>query len=111
MGTFVQKSGRVYPKALKAAPLLRRWLERLRNQGVAFRTSHRLVRLSRNEATFESPEGEVIIRADAIILAMGGRLVASHGIRWSMGSHLGEIRHQGVAIDPGQLWMGSTLVH
>lgn len=72
VGTFVQKSGRVYPKALKAAPLLRRWLERLRNQGVAFRTSHRLVCLSRNEATFESPEGEVIIRADAIILAMGG---------------------------------------
>ena len=35
VGTFVQKSGRVYPKALKAAPLLRRWVEMLRNQGVA----------------------------------------------------------------------------
>ena len=36
VGTFVQKSGRVYPKALKAAPLLRRWVERLRSRGATF---------------------------------------------------------------------------
>ncbi|MGJ8697086.1 MAG: NAD(P)/FAD-dependent oxidoreductase [Verrucomicrobiaceae bacterium] len=75
VGTFVQKSGRVYPKALKAAPLLRRLVERLREQGVAMRMNHRLVRLEKGEghrATFETPEGEVVLEADAVILALGG---------------------------------------
>ncbi|MEN8773567.1 MAG: NAD(P)/FAD-dependent oxidoreductase, partial [Akkermansiaceae bacterium] len=49
VGTFVQKSGRVYPKALKAAPLLRRWVEKLRTQGVEFRMSHRLASLKSGE--------------------------------------------------------------
>jgi predicted Rossmann fold flavoprotein len=72
VGTFVQKSGRVYPKALKAAPLLRRWVEQLRGEGVDFRMSHRLTSLTGREAKFEGPDGEVAIDADAIILAMGG---------------------------------------
>lgn len=72
VGTFVQKSGRVYPKALKAAPLLRRWVERLRAQGVDFRMSHRWIQLGKGAAVFESVQGEVEIQADAIILAMGG---------------------------------------
>ena len=72
VGTFVQKSGRVYPKSLKAAPLLRRWVEKLRDQGVELRMNHRLVSLSQESAEFEAPEGTVTIEADAIILAMGG---------------------------------------
>lgn len=72
VGTFVQKSGRVYPKSLKAAPLLRRWVARLREQGVEFLMSHRLVELGEGEAKFETAEGEVVVQADAIILALGG---------------------------------------
>ena len=72
VGTFVQKSGRVYPKALKAAPLLRRWVERLRSQRVEFLMNHRLTRLASGRACFDSPEGEVVIEADAIVLALGG---------------------------------------
>ncbi|MDA7518133.1 TIGR03862 family flavoprotein [bacterium] len=72
VGTFVQKSGRVYPKALKAAPLLRRWVEKLRTQGVEFRMSHRLASLKSGEASFETPDGRIAIQADAIILALGG---------------------------------------
>lgn len=72
VGTFVQRSGRVYPKALKAAPLLRRWLERLRSQGVTFRMRHRLSKLSEKAAEFETPNGPVTIEADALVLALGG---------------------------------------
>lgn len=72
VGTFVQKSGRVYPKALKAAPLLRRWVERLRSHGVTFLMSHRLTGITPGEARFAAPDGEVVIAADAIILALGG---------------------------------------
>lgn len=72
VGTFVQKSGRVYPKALKAAPLLRRWVERLRIRGVDFRMSHRLISIAPGKAHFATPEGRAILRADAIILALGG---------------------------------------
>ena len=97
VGTFVQKSGRVYPKALKAAPLLRRWVERLRAQGVAFRMSHRLVRLARGEAVFESLEGEVTIRADAIVLAMGGGSWPQTG---SDGAWVETLEQAGVAVSP-----------
>ena len=72
VGTFVQKSGRVYPKALKAAPLLRRWVERLRSREVTFLMRHRLTGLAPGEARFAAPEGEVVLQADAIILALGG---------------------------------------
>lgn len=72
VGTFVQKSGRVYPKSLKAAPLLRRWIGKLRAAEVDLRMNHRLVSLSQKSAEFETPEGRVTVEADAIILAMGG---------------------------------------
>ena len=44
--TFQATSGRVYPRALKAAPLLRRWIERLRGLGVRFEMNHRLISLA-----------------------------------------------------------------
>jgi len=70
--TFQATSGRVYPKALKAAPLLRRWIERLRNLGVEFEMNHRLTGLetgSKFQLTFAN---EKSISADAVILALGG---------------------------------------
>jgi len=70
--TFVQRSGRVYPTALKAAPLLRRWLARLRTQGVSLRMQHRMKALRVGSVDFETPNGSVTIHADAIILALGG---------------------------------------
>ncbi|RYD40055.1 MAG: FAD-binding protein, partial [Verrucomicrobiaceae bacterium] len=47
--TFQATSGRVYPKALKAAPLLRRWIERLRSTGTRLEMNHRLVSIARDE--------------------------------------------------------------
>ncbi len=97
VGTFVQKSGRVYPKALKAAPLLRRWVERLRAQDVELRMSHRLIRLESGEAVFDSLEGEVVIQADAIILAMGGGSWPDTG---SDGAWVEVLEKSGVMVSP-----------
>jgi len=97
VGTFVQKSGRVYPKALKAAPLLRRWVERLRSQGVEFCMSHRLTRLASGEAEFESPQGKVAISADAIILALGGGSWPRTG---SDGTWVETLEEAGVEVSP-----------
>jgi uncharacterized flavoprotein (TIGR03862 family) len=71
--TFVGSSGRVFPKDMKSAPLLRAWLRRLRQAGVRFHVRHRWRGWDAQGALqFESPEGNQIVRADAVILALGG---------------------------------------
>jgi hypothetical protein len=70
--TFVGSSGRVFPKAMKASPLLRAWLNRLEQQGVQFRRRHRWTGLADNGLLFETPEGPKIIHSDATLLALGG---------------------------------------
>ena len=71
--TFVGSSGRVFPKDLKAAPLLRAWLHRLRAAGVAFHMRHRWLGWGADgELKFSSPAGEMLVRADAVVLALGG---------------------------------------
>lgn len=71
--TFVGSSGRVFPKDMKAAPLLRAWLRRLRQSGVTFHVRHRWQGWSDDGMLrFETPAGEQFVRTDAVILAMGG---------------------------------------
>ncbi|MGA0596427.1 TIGR03862 family flavoprotein [Enterovirga sp. CN4-39] len=71
--TFVGSSGRVFPRAWKASPLLRAWLGRLDELGVTIRPRHRWTGLSPSgELLFDGPEGPVSVRADATILALGG---------------------------------------
>ena len=71
--TFVGSSGRVFPTDLKAAPLLRGWVRRLRDQGVRFHVQHRWLGLDAEGAhRFQTPEGERRYQAGATVLAMGG---------------------------------------
>lgn len=71
--TFVGTSGRVFPREMKAAPLLRAWLHRLRGQGVHFHVRHRwLGWTAEGDLLFATPDGQVTVRADAVILALGG---------------------------------------
>ncbi|MGL4400985.1 MAG: NAD(P)/FAD-dependent oxidoreductase [Luteolibacter sp.] len=67
--TFQATSRRVYPKSLKAAPLLRRWIERLRGLGVRFEMNHRLVSLESGKLSFSNGS---VATADTVILALGG---------------------------------------
>ncbi len=71
--TFVGSSGRVFPTDMKAAPLLRSWLQRLRLSGVQFFMRHRWLGWADDGALrFQAPAGEVHTAADAVVLALGG---------------------------------------
>ncbi len=71
--TFIGSSGRVFPKSMKAAPVLRAWLKRLRAKGIVTHVRHRWVGWnSHDQLRFETPNGEVVIAAAATILALGG---------------------------------------
>jgi uncharacterized flavoprotein (TIGR03862 family) len=71
--TFVGSSGRVFPKALKASPLLRAWLARLAQVGVEVPTRHDWRGWTEDGAlAFRTPEGEIAVQADAVVLAVGG---------------------------------------
>ena len=74
--TFAATSGRVYPRELKAAPLLRRWVQRLRAVGVKFALRHRWIDLRPADAQWQidfQVDGELrTYEADAVILALGG---------------------------------------
>jgi len=77
--TFVGSSARVFPLDLKAAPLLRSWLHRLRGLGVRFHQRHRCIGWAADETSdgrralaFDSPQGQLTVRADAVVFALGG---------------------------------------
>lgn len=72
--TFVGSSGRVFPAAMKASPLLRALLRRLEDRGVTLRTRHSLAGLTdENTASVQTESGETSeLKARAILLAMGG---------------------------------------
>ena len=71
--TYIGSSGRVFPLDRKAAPLLRGWVRRLREQGVRFHVQHRWTGWDGDGALhFASPEGLLRARAPAVVLALGG---------------------------------------
>ncbi|WP_342315484.1 TIGR03862 family flavoprotein [Lysobacter sp. FW306-1B-D06B] len=71
--TYVGTSGRVFPVDRKAAPLLRGWVRRLREDGVRFHVHHTWLGWRDDGALrFDTPEGEIAVRADATVLALGG---------------------------------------
>lgn len=71
--TFVGTSGRVFPKAFKASPLLRAWLRRLDAGGVRFVFRHRWLGWDgEGRLRFQAPNGAVAIETDATVLALGG---------------------------------------
>ena len=71
--TFVGSSGRVFPTDLKAAPLMRRWVQRLRDDGVRFHVRHRWSGWTPEGALrFETPDGVVTHTPGALLLALGG---------------------------------------
>lgn len=94
--TFVGSSGRVFPKAFKASPLLRAWLRRLDAAGVRFAFRHRWVGWDgEGRLIFQTPDGASAIEANATVLALGG---ASWPRLGSDGSWVDILAAKGVAI-------------
>jgi len=98
--TFVGTSGRVFPSDMKAAPLLRAWLKRLRDAGVVIHTRHRWLGWNDQGALrIGYPQGELAITPDATILALGGGSWARLG---SDGAWLPWLAERAVDIAPLQ---------
>lgn len=98
--TFEQRTGRVYPREMKAAPLLRRWVERLRGLGVVFETNHRWAGLVPGDphALEFSSYGETRTScADAVVLALGG---ASWPVTGSDGGWVPVLEGLGIGVNP-----------
>ncbi|QIO87736.1 NAD(FAD)-utilizing dehydrogenase [Stenotrophomonas rhizophila] len=71
--TYVGSSGRVFPVDRKAAPLLRGWVRRLKEQGVRLHVQHRWTGWDANgDLCFDTADGTHTVTADAVVLAMGG---------------------------------------
>lgn len=103
--TFVGSSGKVFPHEMKAAPLLRAWLHRLRRAGVHFHMRHRWLPASLGAAhlplslRFATPQGEVPVAADALLLALGGGSWARLG---SDGAWVAPLQQAGLPVAPLQ---------
>ncbi len=95
--TFVGTSGRVFPKAMKASPLLRAWLARLSGLGVSMRTRTKFVDLDGAMPVVETDGRQKTLAADATILALGG---ASWPRLGSDGGWLPVLERRGVAAAP-----------
>jgi len=94
--TFVGSSGRVFPKAMKASPLLRAWLKRLESQGVKLHTRH----------DWRGWDGEAILFNDNVRVIPAATILALGGASWPKlggdGSWVDILREKGVDISPLQ---------
>jgi uncharacterized flavoprotein (TIGR03862 family) len=96
--TFVGTSGRVFPQAFKASPLLRAWLRRLDSMGVQFKLRHRWIGWDDDSRLlFQTPDGQRAIDGSATVLALGG---ASWPRLGSDGAWVETFGAKGVAISP-----------
>ena len=93
--TFVGSSNRVFPRDMKAAPLLRAWLQRLRAQGVRFQMRTRWQGWDGEKVCFSGPDGQQQLAAKALLLALGGGSWARLG---SDGAWLPLLAQQGVDV-------------
>jgi uncharacterized flavoprotein (TIGR03862 family) len=98
--TFVGSSGRVFPTDMKAAPLLRAWLHRLRSAGVIFRVRHEWIGFKKDAPQileFKTPQGAKEVRVDAVVLALGGGSWPQLG---STGAWVSILAQRGVKVSP-----------
>ncbi|NRF69022.1 TIGR03862 family flavoprotein [Aquincola sp. S2] len=101
VSTFVGSSGRVFPHEMKAAPLLRAWLHRLRAAGLRLHMRQRWTGWQADDPPtrlrFDTPQGAELVEADAVVLALGGASwprLGSDGAWWPW------LAARGVALAP-----------
>jgi len=94
---FTGSSGRVFPEAMKASPLLRAWAARLTANGVSVRTRWRWQGWDGPACRFDTPDGPRRVLADATVLALGGASWARLG---SDGAWAGPLRDAGIDVAP-----------
>lgn len=99
--TFVGTSGRVFPVGMKASPLLRAWLMRLNDSGVTFHLRHKWTGfLPGKSLHFQTPNGDLAVKADVILLALGGGSWARLGSDGAWASWLKDVGAEVEALRP-----------
>ena len=96
--TFIGSSGRIFPRDMKAAPLLRAWLARLRAAGVRFHMHHRWTGWDDGgQLRFQTPDGDISMQPSVTLLALGGASWPHLGsdARW-----IAPLEARGVAVAP-----------
>jgi len=96
-GLFTGSTGRVFPVAMKASPLLRAWLGRLNAAGVQFRTRWRWTGWDGDALAFDTPDGAAQLAPDVTVLALGGASWARLGSNGAWAAFLAE---RGVELAP-----------
>lgn len=95
--TFIGTSGRVFPMGMKASPLLRAWLKRLGEAGVSLHVRHKWLGWnSDGTLKFSTPSGELSLKAEAVVLALGGGSWARLG---SSGEWVPWLKQAGVRVE------------
>lgn len=98
--TFIGSSNRVFPTGMKAAPLLRAWLHRLRSSGVHIHVRHQWLGFAADgRSRFLTPDGETLVTAGATVLALGGGSWARLG---STGAWVSIMQQAGIDVVPLQ---------
>ncbi len=122
IATFVGSSGRVFPADMKAAPLLRAWVQRLRTMGVRFHMRQRCTAVAAGEdgevsLQFSSPGGPRQARAAAVVLAMGGASWPQLGAdgAWAswlprLGADVAPLQASNCGFDVARVGEGETLL-
>ncbi|MDW3224025.1 MAG: TIGR03862 family flavoprotein [Paracoccaceae bacterium] len=113
---FTGSTGRVFPRAMKASPLLRAWLGRLGDAGVVLRTNMRWQGWQGSDVVFEGPQGREAMHSDVVVLALGGASWARLGSDGAWAEHLAA---RGVALsqfEPANVglciaWSSHMLAH
>ena len=85
---FTGSTGRVFPKSMKASPLLRAWLARLDEMGVVLNRRWRWTGWEADAVLFDTPEGAARLRPDVTVLACGGASWARLGADGAWAQHL-----------------------
>ncbi|SDI63466.1 TIGR03862 family flavoprotein [Aliiruegeria lutimaris] len=93
---FTGSAGRVFPREMKASPLLRSWLKRLGEKGVELRVRWRWTGWEGDACCFDTPDGAKTVDAAATVLALGGASWARLG---SDGAWAGRLRGAGIGLD------------
>lgn len=100
VSSFEGSSGKVFPEGMKAAPLLRAWVQRLRGLGVQFRLRHQWLGWEEDGSLlFATPEGTCSVQARATVLALGGGSWPQLG---SDAAWLPWLQEKGIAVAPLQ---------
>ena len=95
--TFIGTSGRVFPMGMKASPLLRAWLKRLGEAGVSLHVRHKWLGWDPDGTLkFSTPTGELKVKAEAVVLALGGGSWARLG---SSGEWVPWLKQAGVRVE------------